>query len=186
MGSAVLEKTPLPVRQGLNPLCQSRRAFIHCSILKSSPCLRCSQSSLITDSSDTRHLALVFFDILILNSASLLSTPYCERRSLLESLIIPIPGQAMLADRTAIELNGGKGNDMEQAEMGLRKFFAQIIADHQEGLVLKASDGVYNDFRIPWVKLKKDYIPGYGDSLDLVVLCAGWDKARARELRGQF
>jgi DNA ligase-4 len=34
------------------------------------------------------------------------------------------------------------------------------------------------------VQLKKDYIPGLGDSVDLLLLGAGWDKDRARELRG--
>jgi hypothetical protein len=33
-------------------------------------------------------------------------------------------------------------------------------------------------------QLKKDYIPGHGDSLDMVLLGASWDKDRARELRG--
>jgi DNA ligase-4 len=155
-------------------------------MLKLIPYFSCSQSSLITDSSATRHLALVFFDILVLDSTSFLSTPYCDRRSLLESIITPIPGQAMLADRTAIEINGDEAYDIEQAEKDLRRLFAKTIADHQEGLLLKADDGVYRDSRVPWVKLKKDYIPGYGDSVDLVVLCAGWDKARARELRGWF
>lgn len=53
-----------------------------------------------------------------------------------------------------------------------------------EGLVLKASESTYNDARYPWVKLKKDYIPNLGDCIDLVVLGAGWDIDRARELRG--
>jgi hypothetical protein len=33
-------------------------------------------------------------------------------------------------------------------------------------------------------QLKKDYIPGYGDTVDLVIVAASWDKNRARELRG--
>jgi hypothetical protein len=55
-----------------------------------------------------------------------------------------------------------------------------------EGLVLKASESTYLDRRYPWVKLKKDYIPNLGDCIDLVVLGAGWDSDRARELRGSF
>lgn len=35
-------------------------------------------------------------------------------------------------------------------------------------------------------QLKKDYVPGYGDTIDLVVIAAAWEKDRARELRGVF
>lgn len=33
--------------------------------------------------------------------------------------------------------------------------------------------------------MKKDYVPGYGDTIDLVVIAASWEKDRARELRGR-
>jgi DNA ligase 4 len=111
---------------------------------------RYSQSS---DASDggSRHLALVFFDVLMLDSSSLLCTPYSTRRSILESLIEVSHGRAMLAERTSIELNTSGG--IEEAESGLMKIFAGVIADHQEGVVLKAEKGGYNDWRSPWVKV---------------------------------
>lgn len=95
----------------------------------------------MSDASDngTRHLALVFFDILFLNSVSLLSAPYSSRRSTLESIIHMRPGHAMLADRTPIVLNGPRGaND---AAEHLRTIWARIIAECSEGLVLKAEEG---------------------------------------------
>lgn len=63
--------------------------------------------------------------------------------------------------------------------------------------MLKAAESTYNATRLPWAKLKvsleldppdkqKDYIPNLGDCIDLVVLGAGWDIDRARELRGQY
>jgi hypothetical protein len=114
---------------------------------------RYSQSSLVSDASDqgTRHLAVVFFDVLMLDSSSLLSTPYTIRRSILESLIEPSHGQAMLAERTLIALNTTGG--IAKAEEELRKIFARVIADHQEGIILKAENGAYNDCRSPWVKV---------------------------------
>ncbi|KAJ7439863.1 hypothetical protein FB451DRAFT_1445409 [Mycena latifolia] len=138
-----------------------------------------SQASLMTDVSDDRHLGLVFFDILMLNSTSLLSVPYSSRRAILESVIKPIPSRAILADRQPIALNI-TSNDKNPR---LHRVFAQCLARPEEGLVLKAGEAGYNDKRLPWVKLKRDYIPGYGDCVDLVVLGVLWDKDRGRELR---
>ena len=53
-----------------------------------------------------------------------------------------------------------------------------------EGLILKPLNSAYNDFCKPmkWVKLKKDFIPGAGDTLDFHVVGARWDRDRGREL----
>ncbi|KAK7435986.1 hypothetical protein VKT23_019394 [Stygiomarasmius scandens] len=50
-------------------------------------------------SSESRHLGLVFFDILCMDGASLLSVPYWKRRIILEDLIITEPGMALLSTR---------------------------------------------------------------------------------------
>ncbi|KAK0467324.1 uncharacterized protein EV420DRAFT_1636338 [Desarmillaria tabescens] len=137
-----------------------------------------SQSSLLSDDgNEERHLALVFFDVLYLNSVSLLSSPYRERRKILESIIQPIPAYVMLSDRIPILMH-----NPEEAEAKFRQVYAESIADYQEGVVLKADDGGYNRVGHPWVKLKRDYIQGLGDTVDLVFLGAGWAKDRGREL----
>jgi DNA ligase 4 len=138
-----------------------------------------TQNSLVSNASDggTRHLALVFFDILLLDGCSLLQAPYSRRRSILESVITPIPQYSMLAERKLID---------DRSTDRLKDVFAETVAQCEEGLVLKAEDTAYNDWRRPWVKLKKDYIPGLGDTLDLILVGAGWDKDRARELRGKM
>jgi DNA ligase-4 len=53
--------------------------------------------------------------------------------------------------------------------------------------MLKPLSSKYNDYRSrhKWVKLKKDFIPGAGDTLDFVVVGASWQKQRARELLGK-
>ncbi|EJD08532.1 DNA ligase/mRNA capping enzyme, partial [Fomitiporia mediterranea MF3/22] len=139
--------------------------------------------SRFSDSSDDacRHLALVFFDILYLNGRSLLSESYYSRRATLESVIRPIPKYAFLAHRTEIPLSGPQlcGQGLETLE----RIFSECIANYEEGLVLKASHATYNDYGCPWVKLKKDYIPGYGDAVDLVLVGASWEKERGRTLR---
>ena len=86
---------------------------------------------------------------------------------------------------------------MELTRQALRSIFDQSNARREEGLVLKASDSTYTAMPHRWVKLKvsrgsattpltlqKDYIPGLGDCIDLVVVGAGWDVDRARELHG--
>ncbi|KAK0488845.1 hypothetical protein IW261DRAFT_376205 [Armillaria novae-zelandiae] len=137
-----------------------------------------SQSSLLSDDdNEERHLALVFFDVLYLNSESLLSSPYRARRKILESIIKPVPAYAMLSDRVPIQMH-----NEEEAEVNFRQVYAESIGDYQEGVVLKADDSGYNRVGRPWVKLKRDYIQGLGDTVDLVLLGAGWAKDRGRSL----
>ncbi|KAF9457521.1 hypothetical protein BDZ94DRAFT_1272939 [Collybia nuda] len=139
------------------------------------------QLPVATETSTKYSLALVFFDILLLDGICLLSSPYSRRRALLESTIILSPGRSMIARRIPIVFRGAH-ND-EHARQALEKAFVAVTVDHQEGLVIKAEESRYHDHKMPWVKLKKDYIPGYGDAVDLVVVGATWDKVRGRELR---
>lgn len=138
-----------------------------------------SQLSTMTDESQSRHLALIFFDILVLDDEPLVFQAYSTRRRLLETFVKPIPTKAMFSERYQIDMTGPDPNG------ALRAVFAEHIANNLEGLVLKADESEYNEFRLPWVKLKADYIKGLGDCIDLVIVAAGWDRDRARELRGK-
>jgi len=126
---------------------------------------------------DGLHLGIVFFDVLYLDSTSLLYQTYRSRREVLESIVRPEPGKAVLARRFPIVMAGNP-------ESELRHIFSYTISDYQEGLVLKGENSLYNDFRNPWVKLKKDYIPDCGDKIELLILGASWEKVRGRTLRG--
>ena len=108
----------------------------------------------MSDASDngTRHLAVIFFDVLVLDSVSLLTTPYSSRRSILESLIQTRPGHIMFAERIPIVFNGP--GDIDRAGKQLRIIWSRIIAGCEEGLVLKADEGGYNDYCSPWVKVR--------------------------------
>ncbi|KAG9041431.1 hypothetical protein FS837_012271 [Tulasnella sp. UAMH 9824] len=139
------------------------------------------QDSLESNASDSgrRHFMLVFFDVLYVDGASLVNKPYECRRRILERIINPIPGFSMLAERVQIKL--GQSDSVEQ----LRSVMARRIAEFEEGLVIKPACSKYNELtpNMRWIKLKKDYIPGLGDTLDLVVVGACWEKDRGRELR---
>ncbi|KAF8325927.1 hypothetical protein F5887DRAFT_1065164 [Amanita rubescens] len=139
--------------------------------------LLANEKSRASNDDRDRHLGLVFFDILVLDSLPLTQLPYSQRRELLESVIETSVGHIFLAERTPIDLTTAN------PERQLQATFAQSIASFEEGVVLKADESTYHDYRLPWVKLKKDYIPGYGDAVDLVILGASWDKKRGRELR---
>lgn len=54
--------------------------------------------------------------------------------------------------------------------------------------MLKPLQSKYNDNRRgqKWVKLKKDFIPGAGDTLDFHVVGASWSKERGRDLGGKL
>ena len=65
----------------------------------------------------------------------------------MESIILPIPGFSLLADRSPIDLT--KGIDLASAQ--LKSVLARAMADHQEGLILKANEGAY--IKSPWVKV---------------------------------
>ncbi|KAL1746782.1 hypothetical protein HDZ31DRAFT_12942, partial [Schizophyllum fasciatum] len=146
-----------------------------------------SQTSLISDCAedmcDDIHLSLVFFDIMALNDESLLGRPYSYRRSLLESVVQPIPSYCMFSERfpnnpASIPMGIHAQRALEQ----LYRIFAWHLVERREGIMIKADESRYGEWSSPWAKLKRDYIPGYGDTLDLVLVGAIWDAERARKL----
>ena len=127
------------------------------------------------------HLMIVFFDVLLLDDHSLLPLPHAARRKLLEQLIMPIQGRADLVMQRELDFS------QPRAPRDLQKHFAQAIANRWEGLVLKPSDEPYfgpakraaNTYPSCWLKMKKDYIPGLGDTADFAVVGAGYDVQEA-------
>lgn len=65
----------------------------------------------------------------------------------MESIVLPIHGLSMLAERSPVDLTKG----IDDAGARMKIILAQALSDHQEGLVLKADDGVY--IKSPWVKV---------------------------------
>ncbi|KAI0016051.1 hypothetical protein F4780DRAFT_715191 [Xylariomycetidae sp. FL0641] len=129
------------------------------------------------------HLMIIYYDVLLIDHESLLSTKHSDRASRLNKLITCRKGYAELIERQNIVFSRPTGLD------ALRKAFAKCIVSREEGLVLKP-DEPYFDFSIPQerygscnIKLKKEYIQGWGDVGDFAVVGASYDAAKAREYK---
>ncbi|KAI5825154.1 DNA ligase/mRNA capping enzyme [Schizophyllum commune Tattone D] len=202
---SLVERTATGVRRRWRPSGAKERKA------DQSPHAGYSQSSLISDCdedmTDDTHLALVFFDIMVLNDESLLGKPYSYRRFLLESVVEPIPHYCLFSERYPVDLprlplvfsqeDSDSDDDdapenrrssipmdiaAQRALERLYRMFARHLVDRREGIMIKADESRYDDWSLQWAKLKRDYIPGYGDTLDLVLVGAVWDAKRAREL----
>ncbi|TGZ83607.1 hypothetical protein EX30DRAFT_393179 [Ascodesmis nigricans] len=140
------------------------------------------------------HLMILIFDILLLDNQSFLSTPLKDRRCTLAKILPdPVLGRVELAQFECLDFA-----DAANAHSKLRHLFAKAIVKKWEGLILKPYDSIYVDLSLPrviraktpkgngfvgspnaWIKLKKDYIPGLGDSADFLIVGACSDVARA-------
>ncbi|KAJ5398197.1 hypothetical protein N7509_006310 [Penicillium cosmopolitanum] len=130
------------------------------------------------------HLMIVFFDILVLDDDICLRKPHRQRRLLLKDVVNPIEGRADLAHQEILDFAHLDGR--ERLEVNMLKAHTQ----RWEGYVLKASDEPYfpiyaagtNATFGRWIKLKKDYIEGLGDTLDVALVGAYYEARDAAAL----
>ena len=126
------------------------------------------------------HLMIVYYDLLMVDSESLLAVKHSERFQRLKNLITPVLGRSALVKREMIDCT------RRSAVSDLRRAFAKCITARGEGLVLKRDDP-YFEFGTKWqpysccaIKLKKEYIGHFGDIGDFAVVGARLDAAKAR------
>lgn len=105
------------------------------------------------------------FDLLYLNGASLLKKTLQERRALLHATFRPVANQfdfAQAQDCTTVE--------------EVRELLEKSVKEDCEGLMVKTltHNATYEPSRrsFNWLKVKKDYLEGMTDSLDLVPIGA--------------
>ncbi|KAI0536564.1 hypothetical protein GGR58DRAFT_474763 [Xylaria digitata] len=129
------------------------------------------------------HLMIIYYDVLLINDESLLGVKNSERFRRLSEIVTCRKGYAELVSRTTIYTS------RPSAVPTLRELFAQCISSRGEGLVLKP-DEPYFDFNgtnrrygCCNIKLKKEYIQGWGDVGDFAVVGASYDAAKAREYK---
>ncbi|CAK5264427.1 unnamed protein product [Mycena citricolor] len=141
------------------------------------------------------RVCLFAFDLLYLNGEPLIQKPLAERRRLLRAHFEPVFG----------EFDFAKSSDGETTDE-IQTFLEQSVKDGCEGLMVKMMEtdaSYYEPSRrsVNWLKvcrlitrcarltgkqLKKDYLAGVGDSLDLVVVGGYYGKGKRTNVYGAF
>lgn len=120
------------------------------------------------------------FDILYLNGEAMVNKPFRERREAMYTAFDEVEGEFAFAQY---------GNSREIEE--IQTLLDDSIKASCEGLMVKMLDGVESHYEPSrrsqnWLKVKKDYLSGAGDSLDLVVLGAYYGKGKRTNWYGAF
>ncbi|KAL0931667.1 DNA ligase [Colletotrichum truncatum] len=130
---------------------------------------------------DVKVKVCVFaFDLLYLNGEAIVEKSLRERRELLEKAFAPVEGEFAFATHM-------NGQELEQ----IQEFLDESVKASCEGLMVKMLDGSESGYEPSkrsrnWLKIKKDYLSGIGDSLDLVVLGAYYGKGKRTSVYGAF
>lgn len=126
------------------------------------------------------HICLFAFDILYYNGESLIKRPFEDRRGVLFKNFNEVTGKFQFASYK---------NTSNFDE--LQNYLDQSVRDSCEGLMVKmlhGNDSLYEPSKRSrnWLKLKKDYLEGIGDSLDLVVIGAYTGRGKRTGTYGGF
>ncbi|KAF4953449.1 hypothetical protein FGADI_6013 [Fusarium gaditjirri] len=130
---------------------------------------------------DVKVKVCVFaFDLLYLNGEAVVEKALRERRELLETAFNPVEGEFSFATHM-------DGQELDEIQV----FLDESVKASCEGLMVKMLDGTESGYEPSkrsrnWLKIKKDYLSGVGDSLDLVVLGAYYGKGKRTSVYGAF
>ncbi len=120
------------------------------------------------------------FDLMYLNGQSLLGKTMKERRSLLHKHFAPVEGKFQFAKALDAKEDGDTTI--------LEQFLDAAVKGQCEGLMVKTMVDIYEPSRrsLNWLKLKKDYLDGVGDSFDLVPLGAYYGRGKRTGVYGAY
>ncbi|CAG8536322.1 2020_t:CDS:10 [Acaulospora colombiana] len=125
-------------------------------------------------------VCLYAFDLLYLNGESLLKKTLEERRELMYKSFQEVD------DNFAFASYMNATNTEE-----IQTFLDESVKNNCEGLMIKIFDGEQSTYEPSkrsrnWLKLKKDYLSGVSDSLDLVVIGAYLGRGKRTNVYGAF
>ncbi|KAF3901372.1 hypothetical protein ABW21_db0207738 [Orbilia brochopaga] len=120
------------------------------------------------------------FDLLFLNGEALVHKSLSERREAMKTAFNEVEGQFGFARHANID----------QVDE-IQSFLEESVKGQCEGLMVKMLNGEASYYTPSkrsqnWLKIKKDYLAGAGDSLDLVVLGAYHGKGKRTSVYGAF
>ncbi|QSS51843.1 DNA ligase [Histoplasma capsulatum var. duboisii H88] len=130
---------------------------------------------------DVKVKVCVFaFDLLFLNGEPTVKMTLRERRARLHDAFTPIEGEFVFAQH-------GDTNDLDE----IQTLLDESVKASCEGLMVKMLDTEESGYEPSkrsrnWLKVKKDYLAGIGDSLDLVVLGAYYGRGKRTSVYGAF
>ena len=133
-------------------------------------------------------MCLFVFDCLYADGKTLLREPLETRREAMRRCLNEAEGARESArfataasSRSQCPASLGAAGELQFAKAmtsrdveELRTFLDDAVTGNTEGLIVKALDATYEPSKrsLNWLKLKKDYLEGVGDSLDLVPIAA--------------
>ncbi|KAK0940289.1 hypothetical protein LTR29_008188 [Friedmanniomyces endolithicus] len=127
------------------------------------------------------HLAIVFFDLLLLDDEVVMTKSVEDRRQWLREVYRKISGRAMSAEWKIVDFA-----EARRARQVLIEQFAASNVQRCEGLILKPCGVPYFSLDLGsseicrcYIKLKKDYIEGMGDEADFAVVGGSYNAQQA-------
>jgi len=140
----------------------------------------------------TVQVCLFAFDLLFINGKSYLEESLETRRQVLREHFQVVENEFYFASHQDIDVAAptADGNEPDHSAMeeSIQFFMNEAVQASCEGLMVKSlsTNATYIPNKRNWVKLKKDYLAGVGDTLDLVVIGAWQGKGKRQGVYGAF